>query len=287
MKSTSLLLNPGHFTQVVWKSSTDFGVGKAQTKDGKWLVVANYYPAGNFVGRYKENVLPPVSGKVEVPDTGVEATDKASTSSRHRRKDGTKPVTPRSVKIANYATADKPTSVKSAQCTSVAVATSSVKNGGTARTPPGGNFRLKSKRKAPSVPPVPQRRNKDGGWVGADVDSRVSSEGLSWKCSREGKEEEKGKGVREERSEGEGRERRERRGDHRENLNYVDDEVDKIRKAKKNKNNVYHFKDTSSLVLRRPRGHNLGYLEDFSYNKECPSEVVDTRTKSRTKCIIV
>lgn len=63
----------GHFTQVVWKTCTDLGVGKAQTKGGKWLVVANYHPAGNFVGDYKANVLPPVSGKVEVPDTGMKS----------------------------------------------------------------------------------------------------------------------------------------------------------------------------------------------------------------------
>jgi len=51
----------------VWKSSSEFGIGRAQTKSGKWLVVANYHPAGNFVGRYKENVPPPKSGKVELP----------------------------------------------------------------------------------------------------------------------------------------------------------------------------------------------------------------------------
>ena len=50
--------NTGHFTQVVWKSSQELGVGRAQTKDGKWLVVANYLPAGNFIGRYGDNVFP-------------------------------------------------------------------------------------------------------------------------------------------------------------------------------------------------------------------------------------
>ena len=50
--------NTGHFTQVVWQSSQELGVGRAQTKDGKWLVVANYLPAGNFIGRYGDNVFP-------------------------------------------------------------------------------------------------------------------------------------------------------------------------------------------------------------------------------------
>jgi len=71
----------GHFTQVVWKDSKEFGVGKAQTSDGKWLVVANYLPAGNFVGNYKENVFPPKDGKIGVPtrdETGKKEKKKKS-----------------------------------------------------------------------------------------------------------------------------------------------------------------------------------------------------------------
>ncbi|ESO05375.1 hypothetical protein HELRODRAFT_171767 [Helobdella robusta] len=54
----------GHFTQLVWKGSLEMGLGRAQTKEGKWLVVANYFPAGNFVGEYAMNVLPPTDGKI-------------------------------------------------------------------------------------------------------------------------------------------------------------------------------------------------------------------------------
>ncbi|OWF46342.1 uncharacterized protein LOC110455840 isoform X2 [Mizuhopecten yessoensis] len=57
----------GHFTQVVWKGSDEIGVGKARTKDGKILVVANYRPAGNMTGSFRENVLPPKDGKIELP----------------------------------------------------------------------------------------------------------------------------------------------------------------------------------------------------------------------------
>ena len=76
---TFFLSFAGHFTQIVWKGSTELGIGKAQTRDGKWLVVANYHPAGNFIGRNGENVLPPVSGKVEVPSTGAN-----KSSSKHK-----------------------------------------------------------------------------------------------------------------------------------------------------------------------------------------------------------
>merc|ERR1712010_93530 len=48
----------GHFTQVVWKGSTDVGVGVAQ-EGSKVVVVANYSPPGNFGGQYVANVPPP------------------------------------------------------------------------------------------------------------------------------------------------------------------------------------------------------------------------------------
>ncbi len=63
----------------MWKSSQEFGIGRAQAKDGKWLVVANYYPAGNFMGRYKENVLPPRDGKTQlIADTTAPSAGGAS-----------------------------------------------------------------------------------------------------------------------------------------------------------------------------------------------------------------
>merc|ERR1711971_303994 len=48
----------GHFTQVVWKGSTEVGVGVAQ-EGSKVVVVANYSPPGNFVGQYVDNVPAP------------------------------------------------------------------------------------------------------------------------------------------------------------------------------------------------------------------------------------
>ncbi|XP_078494865.1 Golgi-associated plant pathogenesis-related protein 1 isoform X1 [Ciona intestinalis] len=50
----------GHFTQVVWKASTEFGAGFAQASDGSTYVVGRYLPPGNMnmAGQFEENVLP-------------------------------------------------------------------------------------------------------------------------------------------------------------------------------------------------------------------------------------
>lgn len=48
----------GHFTQVVWKGSTELGVGMAKNSKNQIYVVANYNPPGNFQGDFKQNVLP-------------------------------------------------------------------------------------------------------------------------------------------------------------------------------------------------------------------------------------
>ena len=46
----------GHFTQIIWKGTTK--VGAAVVRRGNIVVVvARYTPAGNFMGRFKQNVL--------------------------------------------------------------------------------------------------------------------------------------------------------------------------------------------------------------------------------------
>jgi len=50
----------GHFSQVVWKGSKELGIAKATGKKGGTYVVANYNPAGNYLGKYKENVSRPL-----------------------------------------------------------------------------------------------------------------------------------------------------------------------------------------------------------------------------------
>ena len=50
----------GHFTQMVWKSSTKFGIAKATGRNNNGMkctyVVARYLPAGNVSGQFKKNV---------------------------------------------------------------------------------------------------------------------------------------------------------------------------------------------------------------------------------------
>lgn len=43
----------------MWRSSTELGVGMARNRNGEVYVVCNYNPAGNFLGSFMENVLPP------------------------------------------------------------------------------------------------------------------------------------------------------------------------------------------------------------------------------------
>lgn len=45
----------GHFTQVVWKSSTELGLGVA-IQNNKIYVVGNYKRAGNLLGSFAQNV---------------------------------------------------------------------------------------------------------------------------------------------------------------------------------------------------------------------------------------
>ncbi|KAK8394399.1 hypothetical protein O3P69_006529 [Scylla paramamosain] len=56
--SNKLQASQGPFTQMVWQSSREFGVGKARSRSGKIIVVAHYSPAGNMENDFKENVHP-------------------------------------------------------------------------------------------------------------------------------------------------------------------------------------------------------------------------------------
>jgi len=49
----------GHFTQLVWKGTTQVGFAYAQSRDGSYYGVANYYPAGNYLNEFRRNVLKP------------------------------------------------------------------------------------------------------------------------------------------------------------------------------------------------------------------------------------
>lgn len=71
-------LKSGHFTQVIWKSSELLGVGVAKNRHGRIYVVANYSPAGNFVGDYVENVPPLVSPSADAPDSSCSTKSRSS-----------------------------------------------------------------------------------------------------------------------------------------------------------------------------------------------------------------
>lgn len=42
----------GHYTQMVWRNTTEMGAGTATCPGGKIIVVANYNPPGNHTGEY-------------------------------------------------------------------------------------------------------------------------------------------------------------------------------------------------------------------------------------------
>src|SRR6218665_779243 len=67
-QSTSVcILCVDHFTQVVWKDSKELGIARGQTRDGTWMIVANFFPPGNFNNDYANNVFPPKDGKICLP----------------------------------------------------------------------------------------------------------------------------------------------------------------------------------------------------------------------------
>ncbi|KAH8413384.1 hypothetical protein KR009_010470, partial [Drosophila setifemur] len=53
----SFQMSTGHFTQVVWKASTELGVGFAR-RGNTIFIVCNYNPPGNYNNMYRENVAP-------------------------------------------------------------------------------------------------------------------------------------------------------------------------------------------------------------------------------------
>ena len=47
----------GHFTQLVWKGSKEIGCGAACSRN-KCFITCNYYPPGNYLNQFQNNVFP-------------------------------------------------------------------------------------------------------------------------------------------------------------------------------------------------------------------------------------
>lgn len=62
-------MNTGHFTQVVWKSTTAVGCGVAHCQ-GQDLLVCNYSPPGNYAGQFQQNV-PQLCNNQPAPNPAV------------------------------------------------------------------------------------------------------------------------------------------------------------------------------------------------------------------------
>ena len=53
-------MSTGHFTQLVWFDSTEFGIGMAPGQQNGMpciFVVGRFKPSGNYKGEYKKNVF--------------------------------------------------------------------------------------------------------------------------------------------------------------------------------------------------------------------------------------
>lgn len=58
----------GHFTCLVWVASTNYGIGISLDNNTSSVdIVFNSSPPGNYIGQFKENVLPPVGQIVPTP----------------------------------------------------------------------------------------------------------------------------------------------------------------------------------------------------------------------------
>lgn len=69
----------GHFTQVVWKESQYLGCGLG-ISENYYVVTCNYFPMGNIVGNFSQNVFP--SNESEYEDDSDEDNNGLSTNSK-------------------------------------------------------------------------------------------------------------------------------------------------------------------------------------------------------------
>ncbi|CAG0902309.1 unnamed protein product [Darwinula stevensoni] len=73
-------LSSGHFTQMVWKDTEELGVARGMSRNGHIIVVAFYFPPGNFLGKFIENVPFPV----EFDSSSLESQSPVSSNTQAR-----------------------------------------------------------------------------------------------------------------------------------------------------------------------------------------------------------
>ncbi|KAI8955660.1 CAP domain-containing protein [Xylaria longipes] len=56
----------GHFTQLVWKNTTDVGCGRKLCGEKGWYLVCEYWPRGNVIGAFKDEVDKEENAAVQV-----------------------------------------------------------------------------------------------------------------------------------------------------------------------------------------------------------------------------
>ena len=75
----------GHFTQLVWKSSKKIGCGAACNSKNKCYVSCNYYPPGNYINQFEENVF----DKLPEPETDDQTDSKTDDQTDSKTDDQT------------------------------------------------------------------------------------------------------------------------------------------------------------------------------------------------------
>ncbi|KAM0430995.1 hypothetical protein ACHAPT_005629 [Fusarium lateritium] len=62
----------GHFTQLVWRDTTDVGCGRKLCGERGWYLVCEYWPRGNVIGRFTDQVYKEEGGAVRArPGVGL------------------------------------------------------------------------------------------------------------------------------------------------------------------------------------------------------------------------
>ncbi|EEU39077.1 uncharacterized protein NECHADRAFT_70256 [Fusarium vanettenii 77-13-4] len=61
----------GHFSQLVWKDTTDVGCGRKLCGDRGWFLVCEYWPRGNVIGQFTDQVNKKEGNDAVRPRPGV------------------------------------------------------------------------------------------------------------------------------------------------------------------------------------------------------------------------